>query len=368
MSLVLLHRCARKTVNPESVAAFSSQSCPGSNNVLCPSFFNKNPRNLERLRIAYKCEGYSLEKPGRNFWHKFIPICVQAFSLCLPVNTLNMVLESPIRAACTAQCNLPDLSILTMSWDDYITIFHDYVLGEIVEDERSGIGWTLLGEIVEDERSGIGWTLLGEIVEDERSGIGWTLLGEIVEDERLVLERLSRHIRASIVHQSGSAVVTASTTEWALNKFLYSTVDMAAYQSLARVFSQRCLESGITEVYCNMEAKPGSKPIVNRDQLTADINKPLLNRDQLTADINKPLLNRDQPTADINKPLLNRDQLTADINKPLLNRDQLTADIKVASFLSGVEQGGVVLSEPGRFRPHRPWNLNKPEKPWEVIE
>nr|CAD7457578.1 unnamed protein product [Timema tahoe] len=122
MSLVLLHRCARKTVNPESVAAFSSQSCPGSNNVLCPSFFNKNPRNLERLRIAYKCEGYSLEKPGRNFWHKFIPICVQAFSLCLPVNTLNMVQESPIRAACTAQCNLPDLSILTMSWDDYITI------------------------------------------------------------------------------------------------------------------------------------------------------------------------------------------------------------------------------------------------------
>nr|CAD7457577.1 unnamed protein product [Timema tahoe] len=173
------------------------------------------------------------------------------------------------------------------------------LLGEIVEDERSGIGWTLLGEIVEDERSGIGWTLLGEIVEDERSGIGWTLLGEIVEDERLVLERLSRHIRASIVHQSGSAVVTASTAEWALNKFLYSTVDMAAYQSLARVFSQRCLESGITEVYCNMEAKPGSK---------------------------------------------------------------------VASFLSGVEQGGVVLSEPGRFRPHRPWNLNKPEKPWEVIE
>nr|CAD7202704.1 unnamed protein product [Timema douglasi] len=38
-----------------------------------------------------------------------------------------------------------------------------------------------------------------------------------------------------------------------------NTVDMTAYQSLAVVFSQRCLESGITEVYCNMEAKPGSK-------------------------------------------------------------------------------------------------------------
>lgn len=31
---------------------------------------NRNPRNLERLRLAYKNDGYHLEKPGRNFWHK----------------------------------------------------------------------------------------------------------------------------------------------------------------------------------------------------------------------------------------------------------------------------------------------------------
>ncbi|XP_055627044.1 39S ribosomal protein L18, mitochondrial [Toxorhynchites rutilus septentrionalis] len=31
---------------------------------------NRNPRNLERLRIAYKTDGYHLEKPGRNYWHK----------------------------------------------------------------------------------------------------------------------------------------------------------------------------------------------------------------------------------------------------------------------------------------------------------
>lgn len=31
---------------------------------------NRNPRNLERLRIAYKPSGYHLEKPGRSFWHK----------------------------------------------------------------------------------------------------------------------------------------------------------------------------------------------------------------------------------------------------------------------------------------------------------
>ncbi|ALC41488.1 mRpL18 [Drosophila busckii] len=30
---------------------------------------NRNPRNLERLRIAYKPGGYHLEKPGRSYWH-----------------------------------------------------------------------------------------------------------------------------------------------------------------------------------------------------------------------------------------------------------------------------------------------------------
>ena len=32
---------------------------------------NRNPRNLEKLRIAYKPSGYHLEEPGRSFWHKY---------------------------------------------------------------------------------------------------------------------------------------------------------------------------------------------------------------------------------------------------------------------------------------------------------
>ncbi|VVC29595.1 Hypothetical protein CINCED_3A011098 [Cinara cedri] len=32
--------------------------------------FNRNPRNLEKMRIAYKPAGYHLEKPGHEFWHK----------------------------------------------------------------------------------------------------------------------------------------------------------------------------------------------------------------------------------------------------------------------------------------------------------
>lgn len=33
--------------------------------------FNRNPRNLEKLRIAYKPSGYHLDQPGRSFWHKY---------------------------------------------------------------------------------------------------------------------------------------------------------------------------------------------------------------------------------------------------------------------------------------------------------
>uniref|UniRef100_A0A8D8XKQ4 Large ribosomal subunit protein uL18m n=1 Tax=Cacopsylla melanoneura TaxID=428564 RepID=A0A8D8XKQ4_9HEMI len=31
--------------------------------------FNKNPRNLERLRIARKPQGYHLDRLGREYWH-----------------------------------------------------------------------------------------------------------------------------------------------------------------------------------------------------------------------------------------------------------------------------------------------------------
>lgn len=33
-------------------------------------FVNRNPRNLEKIRIARKPDGYHLDKPGKKFWHK----------------------------------------------------------------------------------------------------------------------------------------------------------------------------------------------------------------------------------------------------------------------------------------------------------
>ncbi|XP_058120578.1 large ribosomal subunit protein uL18m [Anopheles ziemanni] len=44
------------------------QTNQASNGELC--MVNRNPRNLERLRLAYKTDGYHLEKPVRNFWHR----------------------------------------------------------------------------------------------------------------------------------------------------------------------------------------------------------------------------------------------------------------------------------------------------------
>ncbi|XP_024881648.1 39S ribosomal protein L18, mitochondrial [Temnothorax curvispinosus] len=36
----------------------------------CTEIVNRNPRNLERLRIARKPSGYHLNNPGHSYWHK----------------------------------------------------------------------------------------------------------------------------------------------------------------------------------------------------------------------------------------------------------------------------------------------------------
>lgn len=35
-------------------------------------FYNRNPRNLERLRIGYKPDGWHVDNPGRSFWNKLV--------------------------------------------------------------------------------------------------------------------------------------------------------------------------------------------------------------------------------------------------------------------------------------------------------
>ncbi|XP_046819991.1 39S ribosomal protein L18, mitochondrial [Vespa crabro] len=103
----------------------------------CIEVRNRNPRNLERLLIARKPQGYHLEKQFRNFWHKL----------------------------------------------------------EILPSQR--------------------------------------------------------HVTVRIVHFKNGPVITASSNEWALKKLLYRKYDSMAYVALGQVLAQRCLESGICEIYHN---------------------------------------------------------------------------------------------------------------------
>ncbi|KAF7406501.1 hypothetical protein HZH68_005870 [Vespula germanica] len=109
----------------------------------CIEVTNRNPRNLERLLIARKPQGYHLEKQFRNFWHK------------------------------------------------------------------------------------------------------------------LQVSPFQRYVVVEIVHFQNGPVITVSSNEWALKKLLYRKYDSMAYIALGQVLAQRCLESGINEIY--YDESPNSK-------------------------------------------------------------------------------------------------------------
>ncbi|XP_023014769.2 mitochondrial ribosomal protein L18 [Leptinotarsa decemlineata] len=173
-----------KVINNMKLERLLSTKSP--KNEISPIFTNRNPRNLEKLRIGYKPDGYHVEAPGKRYWHK------------------------------------------------------------------------------------------------------------------LKLESSSKYVTASVYHFENEEVIQASTSEWALKKQLYKTADSAAYINLGRVLAQRCIESGLTELSCFIEPP--------------------------------------------------------------------TPDGKVALFLKALEEGGICLKEPPQYKPSRPWDLERPEKPWEVIE
>ncbi|CAH0549789.1 unnamed protein product [Brassicogethes aeneus] len=156
------------------------------NSEISPIFTNRNPRNLEKLRIAYKPDGYHVDAPGKCYWHK------------------------------------------------------------------------------------------------------------------LHLTKSERYVSAYIEHFENGAVVKASTSEWALKKFLYRYNDTSAYINLGRVLAQRCLESGLAEIRCDIKPR--------------------------------------------------------------------NSDGKVALFLKAVQDSGIKLEEATQYKPARPWDQYRQEKPWEVTE
>lgn len=70
---------------------------------------------------------------------------------------------------------------------------------------------------------------------------------------RLVLEKSNRHSTSWVEHHTGARVVSASTREWAIKKHLYSTTDINAIYNIGRILARRCLESGITEVFTELD-------------------------------------------------------------------------------------------------------------------
>ncbi|KAL1501448.1 hypothetical protein ABEB36_006765 [Hypothenemus hampei] len=128
----------RKLLSPQVAVRHSSNTIKNTN--LPSVFVNRNPRNLERMRIGYRPDGYHVEKPLKyNYWHKLF------------------------------------LSIST------------------------------------------------------------------------------RHVTASINHFENGEVLKASTKEWCIKKYLYKGNDTAAYINLGRVLGMRCLQSGLTEISCDIE-------------------------------------------------------------------------------------------------------------------
>lgn len=48
----------------------SFASKPTSNMNIKPVVYNRNPRNLERLRLARKPTGYGVDQTDVEYWHK----------------------------------------------------------------------------------------------------------------------------------------------------------------------------------------------------------------------------------------------------------------------------------------------------------
>lgn len=155
-----------------------------SNGAVSPVLTNRNPRNLERIRIAYKPDGYHIETQGRRFWHK------------------------------------------------------------------------------------------------------------------LQLTSSGKYVTAMLTHYTNPAepILRASTKEWSLKRQLYRYKDSSAYINLGRVFAQRCLQSGLTEMYSDVKDEAQSKERL---------------------------------------------------------------------FLESLLEAGISLSEPSQYKTVKPWDQDRPEKPWE---
>lgn len=80
-----------------------------------------------------------------------------------------------------------------------------------------------------------------------------------------MLEQTNRQSTGWVEHHTGTTVVSASTREWGIKQQLYSTTDTNAIHNIGRVLARRCLESGITEVYTELDQYAENSTKVKRE-------------------------------------------------------------------------------------------------------
>ena len=84
---------------------------------------------------------------------------------------------------------------------------------------------------------------------------------EICYCYRIVINQTNRHSTAYIEHHTGKKIISASTEEWAIKKFLNSTLDVKAMETIGRVLAQRCVECGLLEVHSSYEEGSSSPKV-----------------------------------------------------------------------------------------------------------
>lgn len=127
----------------------------------------------------------------------------------------------------------------------------------------------------------------------------------------------NKYVSAKLNHFQNGTVVESSTSEWAIKQHLFKGNDTAAYVNLAKV--------GL--VWITFERNNQSYPfqIFATRCMEAGLT-------EMRCDL--------QP-------------------KP---------NGKVDKFLETLTSCGIKLEEPERLKPARPWDMERPEKPWEVTE
>ncbi|KFM78540.1 39S ribosomal protein L18, mitochondrial, partial [Stegodyphus mimosarum] len=83
---------------------------------------------------------------------------------------------------------------------------------------------------------------------------------DVVYWNKLFFKKTANHTSAKVVHHSGRTIVSASTQEWSLRKYLKSAIDSNAVINVARVLAQRCLQSGILSVHQAFSSKELKTP------------------------------------------------------------------------------------------------------------